>query len=446
MVTTKKRITSERCNLKDGLKNLKAHSQMFRKEIIRITDNVYAAVGYSVSVCSMIIGDDGIIIIDTSEGIEAARGVLKEFRKITDKPIKAIVLTHGHRDHVSGASVFAEEGNKPEIYARTNLFNPLDTKHLNKIGPFKALQHRTIRQFGIKWLEPHTERVNMGLGPAIRPEKGLGEGFVDPTKTFANDKLVITETGVTLELHKAPGETDDTLFVWMPDRKVLLCGDNFYQTFPNLYAIRGTKYRDFNKWTDSLDIMISFPAEHLIPGHTRPISGHTKIIQALCDYRDAIRYIISKTAEGMNKGLYPDELVEYVKLPGVLAEKYHLQEFYGSVAWSVRAYASGELGWFDGNPTNLFPTPAKEKAQRMAKLAGGRESLFNQMQEASEKGEHQWAMELADIIIALNFNNDQAIQVKVTALKSLADEQINACARNYYLTYAKELIAGKVTR
>jgi uncharacterized sulfatase len=390
----------------------------------------------------MIVGDAGVIIVDTTDSTKAAENTLKEFRKITDKPVRAIIYTHGHRDHVSGATVFAE-GGSPEIYARYNLANELATTE----GPYQILQQRTIRQFGIKWLEPFTERINIGLGPADKPEEGLGQGFIPPTKQLRAEKEVIRVEGINLEFYDAPGETDDALVVWMPDARLLFGGDNFYQAFPNLYAIRGTKYRDFNIWADSLDLMANMNAEHLIPGHTRPISGAESVKKAISSYRDAIRYVIEKTAEGMNKGLYLDELAEYIKLPEELASQYALQEFYGTVAWSAKSYACGELGWFDGNPTNLFPTPPRKKAERIAKLAGGVTALAKEMHQATQQGEHQWAMELADIINTLNEGHlDAARSTKIAALRALADNQINACARNYYLVYAKQLEVGVVSR
>ena len=425
-----------------NLEALRAHTEMFRKDVIAVVPNVYASVGFGASVSTMIVGDAGVIIVDTTDSTKAAENTLKEFRKITDKPVQAIIYTHGHRDHVSGATVFAE-GGSPEIFARHNLSNELATTQ----GPYKILQQRTMRQFGIKWLEPFTERVNIGLGPADKPEEGLGAGFMPPTQRLSAEKTTVTLEGVTLEMHPAPGETEDGMVVWLPEHRLLLGGDNFYQAFPNLYAIRGTKYRDFNAWADSLDFMISFKADHLIPGHTRPISGAEEVSKALSGYRDAIRYVVDKTAEGMNNGLHLDELAEYAKLPEELAGQYALQEFYGTVAWSVKAYATGELGWFDGNPTSLFPTPPKEKAQRLARLAGGADALAREMRQAAENGEHQWAMELADIINTLDDGHlDDARAVKIAALRALADDQINACARNYYLTYAKQLEAGVISR
>ena len=421
------------------LEAMKRHARaMFQKDVVEVAQGVHVAVGYAPSNSSMIVGDDGVVIIDTGQSSVSARQILTEFRKISDKPVKAVIYTHGHPDHICGARTFVDAGDNPEIYARANLVNVLDDAHLDRVGPYRILQKRTRRQYSLGLLEPNTEVISMGLGSAEASLEKFGKGFLPPTKTFDGEKMEVSAAGIELVLYKAPGETDDQLFVWYPAKNVLFSGDNFYQTFPNLYAIRGTVYRDFNLWADSLDHMTKFPVEHLVPGHTRPISG-PPALKALTDYRDAIRFVIAKTAEGMNQGLTPDELVSYVKLPENLAGKFYLQEFLGTVAWSVRAYFAGNLGWFDGNPTNLFPLAPRERAERIAKLAGGGEALWDQLQNASAKGEHQWCLELADMVMALGIHEDQASEIKAKALVALADLTTSAIGRNYYLAYAKEL-------
>lgn len=107
---------------------------------------------------------------------------------------------------------------------------------------------------------------------------------------------------------------------------------------------------------------------------------------------------------------------------------------------SAEAYVCGELDWFDGNPTGLFPTAPKEKAVQIAKLAGGADTLASEMDQTTENKEHQWAMELSDNIYTIDDAHlDAARSVKIASLRALADDQINACARNYYLVYAKQL-------
>ena len=243
-----------------------------------------------------------------------------------------------------------------------------------------------------------------------------------------------------LELAAAPGETDDQLYVWLPGARVLFCGDTFYKSFPNLYAIRGTPYRDVRTWAASLDKLLKEGAEHLVAGHTRPISGAKEVRQVLTDYRDAVRFVHDKTVEGMNQGMTPDQAVEYVKLPAELASKDYLREYYGNVPWAVRSIFSGYLGWFDGNPTNLFRLTPKEEALRLAELAGGKDALAARAKNALAKADNQWAAQLADYLLALDPDDAEAKRVKSGALTALGVRCLTATGRNYYLTVAAEIL------
>jgi len=91
--------------------DLVARSQQFPREIVTFGDGICGAVGYAASNVYMIEGPDAVAIIDTSENTEAAGNILTEFRKLTPKPVRTKIYTHGHRDHISGASVFAEGAN-----------------------------------------------------------------------------------------------------------------------------------------------------------------------------------------------------------------------------------------------------------------------------------------------------------------------------------------------
>jgi len=220
---------------------------------------------------------------------------------------------------------------------------------------------------------------------------------------------------------------------------MLFCGDNFYSSFPMLYAIRGTAYRDFNAWTDSLDLLLGFNAEILAPGHTMPVIGADKITEYLSNYRDAIKSLVSQTVEGMNAQMGPDELAHCVSLPAELADKPYLKEFYGKVAWSVRAYFAGTLGWFDGNPTNLAKLSPKQCAVKTIQLAGGVNALLETAQQAAADNDHQWVLELCDHLINAGEQTSAAKALKVSSLRAMADVEINAAGRNYYLLSAQEM-------
>lgn len=416
---------------------LVAQNKQFEKHVCELAPNVYGAIGFAASNVYMLVGDDGLVIIDTTETTKAAENINAEFRKITDKPVKAIIYTHSHRDHISGATVFAA-GESPQIIASDNFESDLvevDNKHPK---PGKALMARTKRQFGMSLSWPD-ERVSVGVGPGDRPMEGMGAGYIAPTVSISDERTNVNLCGFELELVKAPGETPDHLVIWLADKQILFCGDNFYSSFPMLYAIRGTPYRDYNAWVDSLGALMEFKANILASGHTMPVIGHEKVQEVLTDYRDAIKHVVAETVAGMNQQLGPDELAHRVSLPPELASKPYLKEFYGKVSWSVRAYFAGTLGWFDGNPTNLAKLSPKQSAERIIRLAGGADAVLTAAQTAATDNDHQWVLEVADHLIAVEKHLNDAKTLKVASLRALADLEINAAGRNYYLLSAREI-------
>ena len=247
-------------SLKDDIRvdaSLEAHSGIFKRGVEQVTKNVFSAIGYGLANSIMIKGDDGLIIVDTMETREQARLVLAEFRKISAKPVKAIIYTHNHTDHIFGADVFAE-GRNPVVYAHQTTHD-LVNRVVDELRP--ATNTRGMRMFGI--------------------------------------------------------------------------------------------IRDLRP-------------DHLVPCHTRPLHGADRIYKILTDYRDAIQFIHDQSIRGINMGLTPDQMVEYVKLPPHLADKPYLQPFYGTVAWSVRSVFAGNMGWFDGDPANLESLSPKAQARLMA--------------------------------------------------------------------------------
>lgn len=92
-----------------NISQLKAHSAQFKKELIKLSDILYVAVGYDASNLGMVIGEDGVIIIDSLRSMDAAEELAADLKKITSKPVKALIYTHGHFDHVGGAKAFVEK-------------------------------------------------------------------------------------------------------------------------------------------------------------------------------------------------------------------------------------------------------------------------------------------------------------------------------------------------
>ena len=283
---------------------------------------------------------------------------------------------------------------------------------------------------------PDSLSINDGIGPRLAPG---ASGLIRPTRIVTGPRTRIEVAGVTMDLVLAPGESDDQIYVWLPDKRVLLPGDNFYRAFPNLYAIRGVPLRRADWWADSLARMIAENAEHLVPSHTRPISGADAVRATLTAYRDGIKSVLDQTIALMRKGLRPDELIEQVRLPPELASNPYLQEFYGSVPWSVRAIYTYYLGWFDGNATNLFPLSNRERGLRLVTMLGGEAAVLMRAREALATSEFQWAAELTDFILASQPEHVEARRLKAAAFTELGERQMNAGARNYFLSSAQYL-------
>jgi alkyl sulfatase BDS1-like metallo-beta-lactamase superfamily hydrolase len=415
-----------------ALARLRAHSREFVPALQKVAEGVHVAIGHGLANSILIEGTDGVVIVDTMESAESAQAVLERFRTLTDKPVRAIVYTHYHPDHTFGGAIFAE-GRPVEVIAHERTGALLD-EVLDVVAP--TIYPRSMRQFGTHL--PPAQVPNAGIGPRLDYADGRNRvALLRPTRTFA-DALDLEIAGVRLQLRHAPGETDDQILVWLPDTRVLLAADNFYRSFPNLYAIRGTPYRDVRKWIASLDAMRALRPAHLVPSHTRPVSGEDAVLRALTDYRDAIQFVHDQTIRWMNAGLGIDAIVERVRLPPHLAASPFLAEHYGRVDWSVRAIHAGQVGWFDGDATRLFPLPPAERARRLQALAGSGRTLAQEAERALAAGDLQWAAEIADAALRLAPEDRGARTSKARALAALAERQDSANARNYLLTAAGE--------
>ena len=414
-------------------KDLIAHSEEFKKELITVTDGVHVAVGYALANSILIEGEKTNIIIDTTGTEETAREVKALFDAINPNPVETIIYTHNHADHTYGATVFAE-GTSPDIYAHSTTEIYL-SRVIGILRPI--ISSRSNRMFGNAL--PKEQVENNGIGPFLEIGRdGRKPGLLYPTKTFT-DQIEFEAAGHKIQLFHAPGETNDQLFVWLPEKKALFPGDNFYKTFPNLYTIRGTPYRDLVGWVNSIDMMRYLEPEYLVPSHTRPIVGKEKINTLLTTYRDAIQFVHDQTVRLMNLGLDPNEIAEQLVLPKHLGDSPFLKEFYGTPAWSAKNVFSGYLGWFDGNPSTLKPLPLKDEAEKMIQLSGDWDSLFKVAEDAFLTDDFQWSLQLTDYLLRSRPDDQKTKLLRQSALEGLGSQESNPNSRYYYLSSAAQL-------
>ena len=422
--------------LTSEVEKLIQHSKEFDRQVLSYDTPggaIHFAIGFGIANSIMVEGKEGNIIIDASDSVFEAEKIYSLFSKKNSNPIKAIIYTHNHGDHTFGTAFYVNnQDERPQIIAHedTDYYVQRIMGILNPI-----ITERSNRMFGT--LLSEEDLINVGIGPSLNVAKSP-TGYIRPDVIF-NDNLELNIAGIKIELFHAPGETNDQLFVWLPDHKALLPGDNIYKTFPNLYTIRGTTHRDVIGWVNSIDHMKTFDAEFLFPSHTKPIIGKKEIKEILTIYRDAIQYIHDQTIRLMNEGLYPDQIAELIKLPEHIAKSPYLYEFYGTVRWSVKSIFNGYLGWFNGNPSELDPLSRKERAIRISKLAGGDQMLLEQLYSAVKKEDMQWALELSDHLITLDYYVDEVKDLRKKALIYEGSRSSNPNKRNYFLTSALEL-------
>lgn len=434
-------------------KRLRERNAEFEKDVVKVADGVYTAIGYTVSANSMIVGDDGIIIVDPGQTMSGARQIRAEFEKITNKPVKAIIYTHSHGDHTGGARAFVDDGAQVQVWARSNFGS--ERARMIEAGLPRGI--RPVNTQGFDLLPEQKIGIGIAIPPSRRPAGNMmrdgarrqggppaARGFIAPNHKFSEARKKLEIAGVRLELVAAPGETADTLYVWLPERKVVFAGDNFYQSWPNVYPLRGTARRSIRDWIESVDKMVREGPDHVVGGHTRPILNNAT--EVLSNYRDAMRFVYEKTIEGAARFMTPDELVEYVKLPERLARLDYLADYYGSVWGTVRDIYAQDFGWFDGNPLNLHRESPRKQSERMAELAGGVDKLMEKARAAMKKDDPLGAAQLAYHVIRLRPGDPEPKLLMADALAVVGERTFNAPARNYTLAYSNRLrrqAAGK---
>jgi alkyl sulfatase BDS1-like metallo-beta-lactamase superfamily hydrolase len=417
---------------------LTEHSQKMVPGVYQVAENVYLAYGYALTSPAMIVGDDGVIIVDPTEDVTTSKVAFAELRKFSDLPVKAVVYSHWHIDHWAGVKAFVSEENVAsgdvKIIAHRDFMANMITNASGATG--RIIQARVDYSLGT-YLDLDAEgRINGGLGPQYIAK--------DPSLIVPNvlvdDELDLTVAGVKMHIKWVPSEAPDEIAVWLPDLEVLHTVEVIQgESFPNLHTIRGTRYRIPDVWFRGVDILRQFPAKYMVSSHGRPVSGYDEVADTLTSYRDGIQYVYDQTLRHINKGMLPDDLVEVVKLPEHLADHPWLGDFYGGVQHSVRQIYVGELGWFLGDPTFLAPLHPRESSPRYVDMMGGRDTVLASAREAAESGDYQWTAELTTHLIRIDNEDREAKLLKAEALRQLGFQLSNINWRSWYLTSAQEL-------
>jgi len=401
-----------------------AHAQYLNPErgLNKVTERVYVATGYALGNVIYAVTDKSLVVVDTTESPAAARATLEEMRKISTLPVSYIVYTHFHGDHINGASVFKNDATK--IVAQRN--------HLEEMEKYMMLGGYNRRlnaiQFGAAL--PAEQR---GARLAMDPRNPGERGYIQPGVLF-DEEYRFEEGGVKFELYHTLGETFDHLMVWMPQERVLLPGDLFYESFPML-ASPMKPDRPILGWAASLDRMRKLQPAYLVPSHTRPQAGAENIDSILANYARAIRWVHDETVKRLNGGMSLAQIRDEVRLPDDLAKLPYLQPGYGTVPWSVNGIYKEYTGWYDFNPADLNPGSRSALSKALIDAAGGSAGILKR---AAGERDPQLVLELADVVLAAEPANREAHALRGAALEKLGQASTNTVERNVYLVAAQE--------
>lgn len=210
--------------------------------LTKIADNVYSYVGvqnaspknsYAAN-AGIVVGTDGVLVIDTLVSAKEARRFLKDIRAVTNKPIKYVITTHAHFDHAFGSSVFTDQGAAMVSHA-------LDAASLAKNGETMLKKSQAY---------------------GLTPQDLAGTRIVLPSLTFT-ERLTIRLGGETVELiHLTPSHSPGSTLVHLPKQKVLFAGDVLFTDF---HPFMGEG--DIPGWAKTLDFIQGMDVTAIIPGH-----------------------------------------------------------------------------------------------------------------------------------------------------------------------------------
>jgi cyclase len=281
--------------------------------LVKVAEGVYGAIakpgGLASGNAGFIVGDEGVLIVDTFFTPVAIKELIDEIAGVTKQPIKYAVNTHYHLDH-SGGNQFLAEGGVP-IIAHDNVMKWQTTKNRRFLPAPEELQKRradTAKQLNETPEDQKEKRAQLER-QLRRLDVMLTIKLTNPSVTFSSGMMHLYLGTREVVLFSLPGHTGGDVLVFVPDANVMFTGDmGWSKTLPNLVDAT------VNDWIPSLDQILSKHATtRFVPGH-----GEVATSADLKDFRDYLDDLRGRVKQSIADGLTVDQAKQQAKLP----EKY----------------------------------------------------------------------------------------------------------------------------
>ncbi|MHA1378314.1 MAG: MBL fold metallo-hydrolase [Candidatus Helarchaeota archaeon] len=352
--------------------------------------------------------DEGLVIFDIALKLYEKK-IFRELRKLTDKPVKYIIYSHGHFDHCFGFKLLIEEIKKkgwemPNVIGHENCI-----KRFEKYKMMEGHQNFVNSQ--------QFASVNRGGRNVVSAKETLDPNII----VYGNEDFTFKLGQYTFELYPEWGETDDAIWMYVPEKNTIFSGDMIISSYPNI----GNPYkvqRYPKRWAEGLERMMIKDADYLIPGHGPLIKGKKRIKECLSITAEALRFVHDEVVKRLNKGMWFEEL--YHDMLGIYPEKFKkskwLQPLYGCYEMGIHASYRLYHGWYNtGNPTDLYPSKSADIAAELLKIVGpnSEEKYFEHAEKLIKEGKFQLALHIVDVIIKGTDQKNLDILLKAYKLK-----------------------------
>jgi len=222
----------------------------------------------------VIIGDDTVLICDALATPVMARNLIAEIRKVTDKPIKYVVLSHYHAVRVLGASGYKAEGMQEIIASR---------------GTWEMIVER-----GAQDMMSEYERF-----PRLFQNFESIPGLTWPTLVFEESMTLWMGRDLEVKvMHVGPGHTRGDTIVWIPSERVLFSGD-----LVEADAACYTGDAQLEEWPATLDALAALGAEKIVPGRGPALVGAARVAEGLAYTRDFVSTLLNSAKEAVAQGM-----------------------------------------------------------------------------------------------------------------------------------------------